>query len=517
MSVTAATLSMSASTGVAGLDEIIGGGLPSGHLYIVQGQTGTGKTTLALQFLLAGSRQGESGLYFTLAETAHELQQVAASHGWSLDSSLVHELSVTSINQTERQQTVFPPSEIELDELFDVIIRQLQERRPQRVVFDPITEVRLLAGSSLRYRRQILLLRQHLLGLGCTTLFLSDEPKETTSQPPVSLVHGVISLMRSSPVYGPMRRVLEVTKLRGVSYAEGYHDFRILTGGLEVYPRIRVDQSQKAPAWEVISSGLSELDALVGGGLEAGTACLLNGQSGTGKTIVATLYVHAAIRRGESAAVFLFDERLETWHYRSATLGFDLRPAVDQGLLHVRQVNAGELSPGEFAYRARQLVEEAKIKVLVIDSLSGYLNSMPEEQLLIRQMHDLLTYLGNHGVLTLLVVTLHGILERTPHNPIDLSYLADTVLLLRHFEAGGTVRQAISVLKKRYAAHERTIRELQISSHEIYVSQPLSGFQQVLTGNPTYEGHLPFLGQTEQLSDRASPVLTNVREVDDDP
>jgi circadian clock protein KaiC len=357
-----------------------------------------------------------------------------------------------------------------------------------------------------------LLLRQHLLALGCTTLFLSDEPVETTRQPPISLVHGVISLMRSSPVYGPMRRVLEVTKLRGVSYAEGYHDFRLLTGGLEVYPRIEVGQSQKAPAWEVISSGISELDALVGGGLDTGTACLLTGQSGTGKTTVATVYIHAAIQRGESTAVFLFDERRATWHHRAERLGFDLRPAVDQGLLHVRQVNTGELSPGEFSYRVGQLVDEAKIKVLVIDSLSGYLNAMAEEQLVIHQMHDLLTYLGSRGVLTLLVVTQHGIIGGTPQNPIDLSYLADTVLLLRHFEAGGAVRQAISALKKRYAAHERTIRELQISEKGIYVSAPLSDFQGVLTGNPTYEGHSPVLRKIEQRPDRASPVLSTMRE-----
>jgi circadian clock protein KaiC len=512
MSVTASVLSAPASTGVPGLDEIMGGGVVRGHLYLVQGQTGTGKTTLALQFLLAGVHEGESGLYFTLAETAEELQQVAGSHGWSLASNLVYELSATSIKQTERQQTVFPPSEIELDELFDVIVEQLQERRPQRVVFDPITEVRLLADSSLRYRRQILLLRQQLLDLGCTTLFLSDEPVETTKQPPISLVHGVISLMRITPVYGPMRRSLEVTKLRGVSYAEGYHDLRIRTGGLEVYPRIQTAQGQKAPAWEVISSGINELDTLVGGGLETGTACLLTGQSGTGKTTVATLYVHAAIQRGESAAVFLFDERSETWRHRAAGLGFNLRPAIDQGILHVRHFNTGDLSPGEFAYRVRELVEEARIKVLVIDSLSGYLNAMAEEQLVIHQMHDLLTYLGNRGVLTLLVVTQHGILGMAPHNPIDLSYLADTVLLLRHFEAGGAVRQAISVLKKRYASHERTIRELQISAQGIYVSAPLSGFRGVLTGNPTYGGHLPILREAEQHLEQTWTAPAMVRE-----
>jgi circadian clock protein KaiC len=488
MSATAPDLSPHVTTGIAGLDEILGGGLPRSHLYLIHGETGTGKTTLGLQFLLEGVRQGESGLYFTLAETALELQQVAVSHGWSLEESLIYELSVTALAQTEVQQTIFPPSEIELDELVKTIIQQLHYRQPQRVVFDPVSELRLLAASPLRYRRQILLLRQHLVALGCTTLLLSDELTGTDDRPPLSLVHGLIMLKRTVPIYGPVRRSLEVTKLRSISYLEGDHDFCLRTGGLEVYPRLQVSPNRGPINWETLSSGVSELDMLLGGGLETGTACLISGQAGTGKTTIALLYAYAAAHQGQSVAIYLFDERIDTWLHRVRRLGLDMPALIEQGVVHLHQINTGDISPGKFAYQVRQLVEQHKIKVLVMDSLTGYLQTMIQEDLLMLQMHELLTYLGQQGVLSLLVVTQHGLLDLNAREPLDLSYLTDTVLVLRHFEAEGAIHHAVSVLKKRHGIHEGTVREFRITANGIQVGPPLTAFSGVLAGIPRYEG-----------------------------
>jgi circadian clock protein KaiC len=488
MDVTASELSTLATTGITGLDEILGGGLPRGHLYQIQGQPGTGKTTLALQFLLAGVRQGESGLYFTLAETALELQQVADSHGWSLEHSWIHELSATAIAQTETQQTVFSPSEVELEELIETILHQLHHQQPQRVVFDPLSEIRLLAASPLRYRRQLLRLRQHLVELGCTTLFLSDELTGTAEQSSLSLVHGVITLERSLLVYGTVRRSLEVMKLRGVLYVEGQHDFQLRTGGLEVYPRLQVSPSSRHAEWETLTSGVAELDVLLGGGLETGTACLIAGQAGTGKTTVALLFAYAAVRQGQPAAIFLFDERMDTWQHRARRMGLDQATLVTPDLLRLYQVNTGDISPGKFAYQVRQLVEQDKIKVLVIDSLTGYLQTMSQDQLLLVQMHEILTYLGQQGILTILVVTQHGWLDDNRREPLDLSYLTDTVVVLRHFEAEGALHHAISVLKKRHSQHEGTIREFRITSNGVQVGKPLTAFRGVLTGTPRYAG-----------------------------
>ncbi|MCX6047122.1 MAG: AAA family ATPase, partial [Chloroflexi bacterium] len=452
-----ANLPAKAATGIEGLDEILQGGFPRYRSYLIQGQFGTGKTTLALQFLLEGLRRGETTLYFTMSETLDELQQVAQSHGWSLAGIQIHELIPLAIAQVATRQTVFHSADVELDEVTEEILRMLEQVRPDRLVFDSITEIRLLATTPLRYRQQILALRQRLFELHCTTLFLSNDLLEAGDLTLDSLVHGVITLNRMTPEYGKTRRRLEITKLRGMAYTEGYHSFRIQPGGLEVYPRIPMTVPETQEAWQTLSSGIEQLDTLIGGGLETGTACLVTGQAGTGKTSVAMLYAYAAVQRGEHVAIFLFDERLATWHQRAASLGMDLRGAMEQGLVHIEQINTSEIAPGEFSYLVRHMLNKHKVKVLVIDSLSGYINSMPEEKLLLNQMHELLAELGQRGVLTLMILTQHGMMNMSNNEPLDLSYLADTVLLLRHFEAEGAVRQAISVIKKRYAAHERAI------------------------------------------------------------
>lgn len=504
-----------AATGIVGLDEVLQGGFPRHRSYLIQGQFGTGKTTLALQFLLEGSRLGETTLYLTMSETANELDQVAHAHSWSLAGIHIHELIPLAVAQVATRQTVFHSADVELDEITEDILQTLEQVRPDRLVFDSVTEIRLLASTPLRYRQQLLALRERLFELNCTALFLSNDLMEEGDLTLDSLVHGVITLHRITPEYGKVRRRLEVTKLRGMAYPEGYHDFRIRPGGLELYPRIQLSPPTKPPAWETLSSEIAELDALLGGGLETGTSCLIAGQAGTGKTSVAMLYVAAAIRRGEHAAVFLFDERLDTWYHRAKGLGMDLRPAADQGLINVRQINTGEISPGEFAYLVWQMVQKQKIKILVIDSISGYLNAMPGEKLLLNQMHELLTSLGEQGVLTLLLLTQHGMMNINGSNSLDLSYLADTVMLLRHFEAEGAVRQAISVIKKRYAEHERTIRELYITARGIQVGSPLTTFIGVLNGSPHYEGSSKELFKNSQQNVHVAAESTAVEEVGD--
>lgn len=495
-----------AATGITGLDELLLGGLPRARSYLIQGRFGTGKTTLALQFLLTGAQAGEAGLYFTLAESKVELQQNANSHGWSLDAVHIHELIPLTLAQFTARQTVFPIPELELAEFMAEIGQVLDEVQPVRVVFDSLTELRLLAATPLRYRQQLLMLRQRLLAQGCTVLFLSNDLQEDVDLTLDSLVHGVIMLHRLTPDYGPVRRHLEIAKLRGLAYHDGAHDFCIRQGGLVVFPRLRLSPLPSESQWRTLASGVTALDTLLGGGLETGTACLLTGQAGTGKSTLATLYVQTALQRGEPAAVFLFDERPTTWFKRATNLHWDMQGAVDAGLLEIRSLNTGELSPGEFAYLLRQQVETRRVQVVVIDSLTGYLNAMAGEKLLINQLHELLAYLAQHGVLTLLVVTQHGPLPHSPPTVLDVSYLADTVLLLRHFEAEGAVHQAVSVLKKRYATHERTIRELTLAPGSVQVSLPLTEFQGVLSGTPQYVGDEQALLRLRQLPGSPYPA-----------
>jgi circadian clock protein KaiC len=478
-----------AATGVAGLDYILSGGFPRGHTYLVEGQAGTGKTTLGLQFLLEGIPHSEIVLYVTLSETKQELEQIAASHGWSLKGVHIYELTAARVaEQLNYEQTVFHTADVELHEVTDEILRTINKLRPDRVVFDSITEIRLMAENPLRYRRQVFSIRQALADINCTSLFMNVLPSDHSDEAFQSLVHGVLKFERTTPDYGGMRRRLQITKMRGMPYRDGYHDFRILTGGLHVYPRVEVSDPAVQENWLTISSGNQELDTLLGGGLEIGTSCLFVGQSGTGKSTLTTVYAHAAAQRGEHSSIFLFDEHLNTFHKRAEGQGIDLAPHVAAGRINIRQINIGELSPGQFATLVRNAVEQENARLIAIDSLTGYLNAMPQEQLLLTQMHELLTYLSQCNVLALLTVTQHGIVGGPPIDPIDMSYLSDTVLMLRHFEAEGTVRQAISVIKKRHGVHEKTIREIRITPSGIQLSEPLHNFSGVLTGNPVYGG-----------------------------
>jgi circadian clock protein KaiC len=476
------------STGIAGLDQILEGGLPHRQIYLVQGESGTGKTTVGLQFALAGLKAGETVLYIPLSETARELRQIAASHGWSLEGLHVHEVQPARLlADFAREQTIFHPAEVEMGEFTSDILQAIQTIRPERAVFDSVTELHLLAEQPLRYRRQLLSLRQVLIEAGCTTLLLNNE-SATPTRPIHSLVHGGIELERVTMDYGVERRRLRVTKMRAMSYEEGYHDFRIVRGGIVVYPRLRPAGSDQAASWMIKSSGLPELDNLLGGGVPSGTACLITGQTGTGKSTIATLYAYAAAQRGESSTVYIFDERLETFLRRAESIGLDLEQFAQKEMIALRQINAGEISPGEFSHMVQQAVIEENRKLVIIDSLTGYFQALPDERLLLTQIHELLTFLSQNDVLTLLTLTDHGILEHINADTIDLSYLADTVLVIRRFEARGSVRQAISVIKKRHGPHEKTIREMQITPKGVQVGQPLTNFSGVLSGRPHYEG-----------------------------
>jgi circadian clock protein KaiC len=480
-----ATPSTPASTGIAGLDDLLRGGLPRRRIYLLQGSPGSGKTTLALQFLLEGTARGETGVYVTLSETEEELREVAASHGWSLDGIVLFELSALETSfAADTQNTLFHPSEVELGETTQKILEFVDKAQPRRVVFDSLSELRLLAGEPLRYRRQILLLKQYFTGKNSTVLFISDAAHAVDVELQ-SLAHGVL-LMEKLPVqYGATRRHLEVLKLRGVDFRTGQHDYIIAHEGVRVFPRLIAAEHGRSFQRELVLSGVTDLDQLLGGGIERGTSALLLGPAGSGKSSTALQYVHAALTRGEAVAVFNFDENLSTSFARAAGMGLELRPFVEQGLLQVRQVDPAELSPGEFAHLIRQAVEKDKARIVVIDSLNGYLMAMPEERFLVVQLHELLTYLGQQGVTTLLVVAQHGLVGHM-QSPVDATYLADSVVLFRYFEAAGQVRKAISVLKKRTGAHEDTIRELRIDAAGLRIGQPLANFRGVLTGTPVF-------------------------------
>jgi circadian clock protein KaiC len=481
-----------AATGIPGLDHILGGGWPRNRLFLVEGDPGTGKTTLALQFLLEGTRQGEPGLYITLSETAEELRAVAASHGWSLDGLALHELAVPEDSlDPDAQYTLFHPSEVELGETTKLVLAEVERVQPQRVVFDSLSEMRLLARDPLRYRRQILALKQFFVGRQCTVLLLDDRTSGGGDKQLHSLVHGVAALEQQTPVYGPGRRRLRVSKLRGVRFQDGYHDFSIVRGGLVICPRLVAAEHRAPFVREAVSGGVPDLDALLGGGLDRGTSTLVLGAAGVGKSSLALQFALAAAGRDERAALYTFDEGAGTLFARAAGLGLDLRAQADAGRVHVRQIDPAEMSPGEFAHLVRKAVEDRQVRLVVLDSLNGYLNAMPEDRFLAAHLHELLTYLGQRGVVTLLIVAQHGLVGSGMETPVDVSYLADTVILLRYFEAAGAVRQAISVLKKRSGGHERTIREFRLGPRGVQVGAPLKEFHGVLTGVPTYLGPTP--------------------------
>ena len=477
------------TTGSEDLDGILNGGFPANRLYLIEGDPGTGKTTLALQFLMEGARRGEPVLYVTLSETKEELLAVADSHGWSLDDLNIHELIPPEDSlKTEMQYTIFHPSEVELGDTTRAVIDEVERIQPRRVIFDSLSEMRLLARDPLRYRRQILALKQFFAGRQCTVMLLDDRTATQSDLQVQSIAHGVLMLEQLALDYGGERRRLRVSKLRGSRFRGGFHDFMIKTGGIEVYPRLVASEHQHEFTAGVASSGVAQLDALLGGGLDRGTSTLFMGPAGSGKSSMAAQFVATATARGEMAAAFIFDEGVNTYLNRAAGLGMDLRRAVSTGHFKVQKVNPAELSPGEFAHYVKGSVERSGARVVVIDSLNGYLQAMPDERFLTVQMHELLTYLNQQGIVTILVMAQHGFLGTAMNSPVDVSYLADTVVLLRYFESKGAIRRAVSVVKKRSGYHEDTIRELRLSSKGMEVGKPLNDFHGVLTGIPVYSG-----------------------------
>jgi circadian clock protein KaiC len=491
--------------GIAGLDDILGGGLARNHLYLVEGDPGTGKTTIAMQFLMEGVRCGQKGLYVTLSESRAELLEIADSHGWSLNGVEIFELVPDEAQlKPEAQYTVFNPSEIEMSDTTNAVMAEVERLQPARVVFDSLSELRLLARDSLRYRRQILGLKQYFSGRKCTVLLLDDRTGEGHDQQLQSIAHGVILMENAEREYGIKRRRLEIKKLRGSKFREGFHDYCIKHGGVEVYPRLVAAEHLIAFQPTQLESGVPALDTLLGGGIDSGTSTLLLGPAGCGKSTIAVRYAISAVERGDRAALFTFDETLATLVIRAKGLGMDIKKHVDSGKLLLRQVDAAALSPGQFVYEIRQLVEKHDLKLLIIDSLNGFLNAMPGEHFLAMQLHEMLAFLSQKGVTTIMTVSQVGFVGTNIDTPVDVSYLADTVLLFRYFEAAGEVRQALSVIKKRSGEHERTIRELLMRNGLIRVGEILTEFDGVLTGSPTFRGRMESLQPSPSHTD--SPI-----------
>ncbi|MBX3210527.1 MAG: AAA family ATPase [Labilithrix sp.] len=474
------------TTGSRGLDDVLGGGLPEDRMYLVHGLPGVGKTTLALQFLLEGVRRGEKVLYVTLSETEHEIRQVADSHGWSLDGITLYELSAAEQNRRLNDNTLYAAEDVELKETMSLLLDQVVRTRPARVVFDSLSEIRLLAQSGPLYRREILGLKQFFAGRNCTVLLLDDRSAREPDLQVESLAHGVIALEQSAREYGSDRRRLRVVKLRGSSFRSGYHDFVVRRGGLVVFPRLVAAEHRSDEAARDLPSGVPELDTMLGGGLDRATSTLIVGPAGSGKSLLATQFVAAAAARGENATLFLFEERSGTLRRRTKNLGIDL-DAPRGGRITIRQVDPAELAPDEFTHLVRDEVEANDSRVIVIDSINGYFTAMPEERFMTLHMHELLAYLDERGVATILTMSQGGVVG-TMTSPIDVSYLSDTVILLRYYEHRGRVRKAISVLKKRSGAHEDAIRQLTFGSDGVRLGEPLSEMRGVLTGVPVIEG-----------------------------
>jgi circadian clock protein KaiC len=475
------------ATGIQGLDDILYGGLTPFRLYLIEGVPGSGKTTLAMQYLLEGARKGEPVLYVTLSETEEELRAMAKSHGWKLDGVTIRELVPPEDALLPAEQyTMFHPAEVELSETMRTILSDVERLKPARVAFDSLSELRLLAGDALRYRRQLLALKQFFRGRRCTVLLLDDLTSAGRDLQVQSIAHGVIVLEQLLPEYGADRRRMRVLKHRGRRYRGGYHDYVIQGGGLNVFPRLVAAEHRMNISEHKLSSDIAELDDLLGGGLERGTSTLIVGAAGTGKSSLGAQFAVANAERGQKSAVFIFDESRNTLMSRMAGLGIDMLRHVDSGMIVVRQVDPAELTPGEFAHTIRHEVEDDGASIVIIDSLNGYLNAMPGERYLTIHLHEMLMYLGQKGVATLLIGAHQGMIGTQMHTPIDASYLADAVILMRYFEAEGEVRQAISVMKKRGGQHERSIREFRLAPGGLHVGKPLKEFRGILTGVPIY-------------------------------
>ncbi len=473
------------SSGSPGLDDVLGGGLPVGHFYLIEGEPGTGKTTLALQFIAEGIKQGEKVLYATLSESRDELAAVAENHGLKVPNDAILEVRPSEEDlKPEGQYTVFHPAEIELNDRVQAIMAEVDRRKPSRLVIDALSEVRMLAKDPLRYRRQVLSLKEYAPE-NCTVLLLDDRSSRYADLELHSIVHGVVSMDRVARPYGKTMRRIEVTKLRGCAFREGYHDYLIRSGGIVIFPRlVAAEYGDEHEDTSQVASGIPELDTLAGGGLGRGTSTLLIGPAGCGKTTLALRWLTTAAQRGENCAAFIFEETVGTLTRRAAGLGMDLEPHIKSGRIKISHLDPAEVSPGEFADLVRHSVEHDDVRLVLIDSLNGFLQAMPGEQFLALHMHELLTYLNNRGVLTLMVLAQMGLLGSAMQTPIDVSYLADNILVLRYFEAGGEVRQAISMMKKRSGGHERSIRELRLGPDTIRVGAPLSDFQGILSGTP---------------------------------
>lgn len=476
-------------SGVAGLDEVLGGGVPEGRLYLLEGDPGTGKTTLALQFLLDGSRAGERVAFMTLSESRIELIASAGSHGWSLDDVQIREyVASADALSPEGQVTMFRPSEVELLETVRHLLQDIEAINPDRVVIDSLSELRLLAQDSFRYRRQLLALKEFFLSRECTVLLLDDRTAGDRDRHVQSIVHGVVHLEQLAPDYGAERRRLRLSKIRGTSYRGGWHDYVIRRGGLEVFPRLTAAEHRRPMSRKPLPSGIASFDKLLGGGTQTGTSLLILGPAGVGKTTLAVQFAVAAARRQQRSAMFTFDETADLLLERTVGIGLPLRQLVDKGLVSLRQVDPAELSPGQFAHVIRQTVEHDRVEIVIIDSLNGYLSAMPDERQLTAQLHELLSFLGQRNVATILVFGQQGMLGSQMTSPVDTSYLADTIVLMRFFEVQGRVRKAISVVKKRSGAHEDAIRELAIGPGGLVVGRALTQFHGVLTGVPVFKG-----------------------------
>jgi circadian clock protein KaiC len=477
-------------TGISGLDDILGGGLPSGHMYLLEGDPGTGKTTVAMQFVLAGQKAGGRPLYITLSEPRAELVASAASHGWDFSIPIVEFVPDELSLDAEQQYTVFHPSEVELASTIQRLIAEIEKVRPDRLVIDSLSELRLLSDSGMRYRRQLLALKQYFSGLKTTVLLLDDRTGDGHDLQLQSIAHGVIRLEKMPRSFGNTRRHIEILKLRGTSYREGYHDYLIRYGGVVVFPRLIASEHPADYPRAAALSQLPFLDSLFGGGIEWGSSVLLSGPTGAGKSSIAMQYAYAAAQRGEQVYLFTFDESLRTLIARAEGMGQHLQPLVDSGLLHLEKIDPAELSPGQFSWRVRDAVASHNARMIIIDGLNGLLTSMPGEQDLILHLHELLVYLNQQGAITLITLALQGLVG-SMQTPLDVSYLADTVVLLRYFEVRGEIRQAISILKKRIGEHERTIREFSFRKNGIYLGKPLTNFRGVLTGVPELLGPEP--------------------------